>query len=135
MTFQLDDRLAKDTVEITNLDLCRVTLMQDQRFPWLILVPRRAGLVELTDLNPSDQHALIDEIARASSALRLVFHDIYKMNIATLGNVVPQLHVHVVGRRTTDDAWPGPVWGVGVTEPYAGDALKQIVNRLHAALA
>ncbi len=133
MTFQLDERLAGDTVEIANLALCYVGLMQDARFPWLILVPRKANLVELTDLSRDDRALLMDEAAQCSIALSDVF-EVDKVNVAALGNIVSQLHVHVVGRRKTDAAWPQPVWGNGTPEPYADHALRDINKKIRAAL-
>jgi diadenosine tetraphosphate (Ap4A) HIT family hydrolase len=117
MTFALDPRLAAATVPLGDMALSRVLLMNDSRFPWLILVPRREGLVEITDLTPAERRALIEEAALAADRLKLLTHA-NKINVATLGNVVPQLHVHVIARFQTDAAWPAPVWGVGVAEPY-----------------
>ncbi len=133
MTFVLNERLEADTVEVLKLDLCTVRLMQDQRFGWLILVPRRAGLVELTDLRPADRHLLMDEVACCSALLQSVFSDTHKMNIGALGNMVRQLHVHVIARRTSDAAWPNPVWGVGAAEPYRQDVLETMLARLRGA--
>ncbi len=86
--------------------------MNDARFPWLILVPRRPGLVELVDLQPAERAALMEEIAGVSVALS-ARRGVDKINVGALGNIVPQLHVHIVGRAVGDDAWPGPVWGFG----------------------
>lgn len=115
--FVLDERLAADCLVVADLDLCRVLLMNDARYPWLVLVPRLHGLVELADLDRTEQHQLLDEIHRADTALRQL-GPFDKLNVATLGNVVSQLHVHVVARRIGDDAWPAPVWGRGVAQPY-----------------
>jgi len=117
MSFGLDPKLAADTLLVGDLSLSRVLLMNDARYDWLILVPRRAGLVELTDLGRDDRAALMEEIAVASAALRAA-PDVAKINVGALGNIVRQLHVHVVARRLGDVAWPGPVWGAGVTRPY-----------------
>ena len=108
--FALHPRLAADTVVVTDLPLCRVLLMDDARWPWLILVPRRAGVRELIDLSPAAQQALTGEIARASRTLQTLFSP-DKLNVAALGNVVEQLHVHVIARWRGDPAWPAPVWG------------------------
>lgn len=133
MTFKLDATLEADTVEVLGLDLTTVRLMNDARFPWLILVPCQDELVELTDLNATDRHGLMDEVTRACDVLRIVFPESHKMNVAALGNMVRQLHVHVIARRTSDAAWPNPVWGVGHAEPYPDDTLQNLVARLKCA--
>lgn len=115
--FTLDPRLAADTETIGDLALSRVLLMNDARFPWLILVPRRAGLVELLDLTAGERAMLTEEAMVAGRALRAVA-PCDKLNVAALGNVVRQLHMHVVARVEGDPAWPGPVWGSGAAKPY-----------------
>jgi len=131
--FTLHPTLARDTVEVARLPLCRVLLMNDRRYPWLILVPEREGVREIHELPAGDRAVLIEEIARASEALeRLVRPD--KMNVGALGNVVPQLHVHVVGRFAGDLAWPGPVWGSGPAIPYSADELEERRGRLRLEL-
>jgi diadenosine tetraphosphate (Ap4A) HIT family hydrolase len=130
----LHPTLARDTIEVARLPLCRVLLMNDRRFPWLILVPEREAVREIHELPAVDRAVLIEEIARASQALeRLVRPD--KMNVGALGNVVPQLHVHVVARSVADPAWPGPVWGSGAAVFYAGDELEEMLGRLRLELA
>ena len=115
--FSLHPRLAADTVAIGDLALCRVLLMNDARFPWLILVPRRPDASDMTDITAEDQATLWREIDAASRVLkRLIDPD--KLNVAAIGNIVPQLHVHVVARFRDDVAWPNPVWGFGTREPY-----------------
>jgi diadenosine tetraphosphate (Ap4A) HIT family hydrolase len=115
--FSVDARLARDAHDITNLPLCNVRLMDNRHFPWLILIPRVAGASEWIDLTREQQHQLSDEIAIVSHIFRaLVTPD--KLNIATLGNQVPQLHVHVIARYKGDAAWPNPVWG-SASEPYS----------------
>ncbi|WP_232631101.1 HIT domain-containing protein [Methylobacterium sp. Leaf118] len=126
--FSLDPRLSADTHAVGDLALCSVLLMDDARFPWLILVPRRAGVSELTDLSAVDAATLTGEIRIAVSVVQaLVRPD--KVNVATLGNVVPQLHLHVVARFRSDPAWPGPVWGHGERRPYPLHARAQILER------
>lgn len=116
-TFVLHAQLAADTVALSDWPLCRVLLMNDQRYPWLVLVPRRAGASELIDLEVDDQAALWAEIDRASRTLKnLLKPD--KLNVAALGNVVAQLHVHVLARFRNDAAWPKPVWGAVPVLPY-----------------
>lgn len=124
--FELDPRLKADTHHIASLPLCEVMLMNDARFAWLILVPRRAGLVELVDLSEELQQALLGEIHRVATTLRdAVPCD--KLNIGALGNIVRQLHIHVIARLEGDAAWPGPVWGSGVAERYAKSKLESRV--------
>lgn len=129
----LHPQLEADTKAVASLALCDVRLFDDTRFPWLVLIPR-VQAVEWTDLDRDAQHRLADEIDRACRVLR----DMYrpdKLNVATLGNVVPQMHVHVIARFRADAAWPKPVWGVGSAEPYDADALAATVVALRARLA
>jgi diadenosine tetraphosphate (Ap4A) HIT family hydrolase len=129
--FQLHPRLAADTSFVADWPLCRVLLMEDARYPWLVLVPRRAGLTEIADLHPEDRAALMDEMVRAGEAVQTLLPEA-KLNIGALGNVVPQLHVHVIGRVAGDPAWPGPVWGHSPAQPYeaaARDARLTLVRR------
>lgn len=131
--FELDARLAADTSPVISLPLCDVLLMNDTRYPWLVLVPRRAGLVELTDLEGAEQAVLWQEVNKASAALRSAA-SCDKLNLGLLGNVVRQLHVHIVVRRKGDEAWPGPVWGNGQPVPYAPDDLATFSQRLKRIL-
>lgn len=131
--FVLDARLDADTRPVASLALCDVRLMNDARFPWLILVPRHAGLVEVTDLAADGQSLLWQEVNRASAALRAVA-PCDKLNLGALGNIVRQLHVHVVARREGDPAWPGPVWGCGSAQPYAEASLAARLDALRSAL-
>ena len=133
MTFALDPRLAADTLLVGDLPLSRVLLMNDSRFPWLILVPRRGRLSELHDLSRHERAALIEETARAGEKLKSLT-SAAKINIGALGNIVSQLHVHVVARFEADAAWPGPVWGAGKAAPYSAEAAKAQVRALAAAL-
>jgi diadenosine tetraphosphate (Ap4A) HIT family hydrolase len=121
--FILDARLQADTLPVISLDMCDVLLMNDARFPWLIVVPRETGLVEISDLGEHAQQRLWHEVNRAAAALRQVA-PCDKLNIGALGNIVRQLHIHVVARREGDAAWPGPVWGHGRAEPYASNKLQ-----------
>ena len=132
--FALDPRLAADTTPVMTLRLSRVLLMNDARFPWLILVPERAGAVEIFDLDPADRTLLMDEAARIGAALKAIT-GARKINIAALGNMVAQLHVHVIARFEGDVAWPSPIWGVGTAQPYAPKALAAEADRLAATLA
>ncbi|HVR98918.1 MAG TPA: HIT family protein [Thermoanaerobaculia bacterium] len=134
MAFDLHPTLARDTVEVARLRLCRVLLMRDRRFPWLILVPERESLREIHELPAADRAQLIEEVAQAGEALTRLFRP-DKLNVGALGNVVPQLHVHVVARFAADPAWPGPVWGSGQALPYAESELAETRRRLAAALS
>lgn len=131
--FQLDPRLAADTVPVGALQLCLVTLRNDARFPWVILIPQCEGASEIVDLDESDRQHLMQEVAQVSEALR----DIYKpdkLNVASLGNIVPQLHVHVIARFKADAAWPHPVWGMGEAKTYNAQARGETIEKLHEAL-
>lgn len=126
--FELHPTLASDTLVLGDMALSRVLLMNDARFPWLILVPRKAGLRELYELSTADAAELFTEINAVSRALGS-FEPVDKLNVGALGNRVPQLHIHIVARHAGDPAWPGPVWGFGTTERYHPDMLK--VRALH----
>ena len=116
-TWSLHPQLAADTVPVGDLPLARVLLANDANYPWLILVPRKPALVELIDLEENEQVQLLGEIARAARVLK-ASTECAKLNIAALGNQVPQLHVHVVARRHSDAAWPKPVWGAAAPTAY-----------------
>lgn len=131
--FELDPRLAGDTHRLARWQLCELLLMDDARYPWLILVPRIAGARELIDLDEMDRTQLWREIDAVSAVLRDAFAP-DKLNIGALGNVVSQLHVHVVARYRDDDAWPGPVWGAHPRIPRDAGAREAIVARLLPAL-
>ncbi|MBO0333533.1 HIT family protein [Sneathiella sp. CAU 1612] len=131
--FQLHSQLAKDTFPILTLSLSRVLLMNDARFPWIILVPERPDLVDIHDMNHPDYNALTREIRAASRAMAALFKA-DKMNVATLGNMVPQLHIHVIARYRGDAAWPAPVWGKGVAEPYEKAAADARIDDIRATL-
>ncbi|MAB12317.1 HIT family protein [Parvibaculum sp.] len=133
MPFTLHERLAADTLPVVDLDLCRVLLMKDRRYPWLILVPRREGLRDFDEVRPEDKHAFYEEIERVSEILREETAA-EKMNVAALGNMVPQLHVHIIARFAHDAAWPGPVWGVGEAEPYGPGEAEALLGRLRERL-
>lgn len=124
--FQLHPRLRADTVPLGCLALSALLLMNDARYPWLILVPQRPDLREIFDLAAGERSLLLDEIVEVSRFVSDSFR-VDKLNIAALGNLVPQLHVHVIGRRVGDAAWPLPVWGRGEAVPYAADALATMI--------
>ena len=131
--FRLHAQIAADTARICDWPLCRVLLMKDARFPWIILVPRRADVVELIDLTEHDRITLMGEIARASMILKLwtaTRGGCDKLNVAMIGNMVPQLHAHIVARRRTDSLWPLTVWGRGEPVCYGTDELAIAVIEL-----
>ncbi len=131
--WSLHPQLAQDTVPVGDLALSRVLAMNDATYPWLVLVPQRAGTVEIIDLDASEQTELMGEIARACAALKaLTCCD--KLNVGAIGNVVPQLHVHVVARRTDDPVWPRPVWGAAPPRAYAPADLDAFVGSLRRTL-
>jgi len=132
-TFELDARLAADTHVVGDLELSRVLLMDDARFAWLIVVPRRAGMRDLIDLALDDQHVLLREIGRCAHALRDMDKP-DKLNIAALGNVVAQLHVHVIARHQHDAAWPRPVWGAATALHYDASTLQRRLASLRTTL-
>ncbi|NJL08767.1 MAG: HIT family protein [Methylacidiphilales bacterium] len=134
LPFAMDARLEQGSVLLAELPLSSVRLVDDARFPWLLLIPRLAGAVDLIDLSENERAALMEEIAAASSALKETT-GCTKLNVAALGNQVPQLHVHVIARFQGDAAWPDPVWGKGVRVPYAADAREALVKSLRASLA
>lgn len=130
--FILDPRLQADSIPVAMLDLCELRLMNNARFPWLLLVPRQAGLREITDLSEADQVLLMREISHASRVLQQL-SGAHKMNIGALGNIVAQLHVHVIARFEGDAAWPAPVWGTG-GEPYVPQKSAEWVAQLRDGL-
>ena len=131
--FALHPKLEADTLQVLDLPLCRVRLMNDRRFPWLILVPRRPDLREMHALGSADRFQLMEEMCGTAAALeRAVSAE--KMNVAALGNMVPQLHVHVIARFQADTAWPGPVWCVGGPEPYAAAVAENTAETYRSAI-
>lgn len=123
--FAVHPRLAADTFDLGRLPLCRVLLMNDARFPWIILVPERPEVTEIHQLSDADQVTLIRESSLVAARMAEAF-GADKMNVAALGNIVPQLHLHHVVRRRGDAAWPGPVWGSGAAVPYDEDGMREI---------
>lgn len=129
MVFTLHERLAVDTLSVAELDLCCLLLMNNAAYPWLILVPRRENIREITDLSGEDRLQLMEEIALVSKALQ-DFSGAFKMNVAALGNMVPQLHIHIIARFEHDRSWPHPVWGSG-GEPYLPQAAQEYIACFH----
>jgi diadenosine tetraphosphate (Ap4A) HIT family hydrolase len=132
--FELDARLAADTHEVVSWPLCDVRLMDDARYAWLVLVPRQLEVSEVAQLCDEDQMTLWREVNQAAVALRSAAR-CEKINIGALGNIVQQLHVHVVARNSGDAAWPGPVWGHGKAAPFEADARDALIERLRETLA
>lgn len=130
--FELDPRLARETVPLLTLDLCRALLRNDRRFPWIVLVPLKPGAVEITDLDREQQGQLLRETVLAAEIIRSL-PAVEKLNIACLGNVVAQLHVHVVGRSHDDACWPAPPFGNGEPEPYERSELIALTDQFRRA--
>jgi diadenosine tetraphosphate (Ap4A) HIT family hydrolase len=133
MDWMLDPTLERDTVTVCDLGLSRVLLNNDANYPWLILVPRRVGKVELVDLDEADQLVLWTEVAQLSRALKGLTR-CHKLNVAQLGNQVAQLHVHVIAREKSDAAWPNPVWGRAPRKDYEAGAREKLLKTLREAL-
>ena len=131
--FELDRKLERDSREVIWLGLCELRIMNDARWPWLIMIPQRRGAVEIHDLTPLDQAMLSFETTMVSKALKEVTR-CDKINIGALGNIVRQLHVHVIARREGDANWPGPVWGHGQPEPYRREDLHGLINDIKGCL-
>ena len=136
--FEIDPAFLATSEAVGDLALCQVRLQADARFPWLILIPRVAAVRELEDLAPGERDVLLEEILRAGSAVRAAAEALgrpaQKLNVAQLGNVTPQLHIHVIARRSDDAAWPAPVWGVGMAEAYAPAARDAAMTAVRGAL-
>ncbi len=131
--FQLAPELARDCFVVTELPLCRVLLMNDSQYPWLILVPKVEGTREIIDLSEAQQLQLWQESAQVSRILQSLFNA-DKLNVAALGNMVPQLHIHHIARFKTDVAWPKPVWGQHPAVAYSDDAAQALIEKLQQAL-
>jgi diadenosine tetraphosphate (Ap4A) HIT family hydrolase len=125
---KIHTKLEADSVFVAALNLSDLRLMNNQQYPWLILVPRVEGAIELIDLSQAQQHELMDEISRVSAVLKSIYEP-DKLNVATIGNIVRQLHIHVVARYRSDPAWPSPVWGYPGT-PYTQENLDKTLERL-----
>lgn len=133
MNFELHPQLAADTVLVGDLPLCRLLLMNDRQYPWTILVPRRTGLREIYEMHESDQLRFWRESVQLSQTLMTAFAG-DKLNVAALGNMVPQLHIHHIVRFKGDPAWPAPVWGKHPAQPYDSAALNERLQQLRTLL-
>ena len=124
----LNEELAKNSRFVTDLPLCEVRIQNEARFPWILLIPKRDNIVEIIDLSIEDQEQLLKELRIASKVMQESF-DADKLNIGALGNIVKQLHVHVIARYETDLAWPNPVWGYfELSTQYGADALERRIT-------
>jgi diadenosine tetraphosphate (Ap4A) HIT family hydrolase len=136
--FELHPAFPATSEALGELALCHVRLQADARYPWIVLIPRIAGACELEDLCANDRSGLMAEVVLAGTAVRAIGEalgrPVEKLNVGQLGNLTPQLHVHVVGRRADDPAWPGPVWGAGTAEGYAPEGLEQAIVAARRAL-
>lgn len=131
-TFQLDSRLETESTFVIDLMLCQVRLSHNAAFPWILLIPKESAVVEIIDLSSTNQQVLMQEIFLASQIMRALFQPT-KLNIASLGNIVPQLHVHVIARYITDKAWPAPIWNSGITAAYDSSIKIERINQLKEA--
>jgi diadenosine tetraphosphate (Ap4A) HIT family hydrolase len=133
LPWSLHPQLEQDTETIGDLALSRLLVSNDANYPWLLLVPRRPGASEVVDLDAADQRQLMDEIAAVSQALKAVTR-CDKLNVAAIGNMVPQLHVHVVARRRDDPAWPKPVWGAVPARTWDSAEREQLIAALRGKI-
>lgn len=131
--FILDQRIQSDSILICELELCQLRIQNDSRYPWLVLVPKLEGVTEVHELTVEHQYQLIQESSLVANALKQVTA-CKKVNIANLGNVVSQLHWHVVARSEDDQTWPGPIWGLGVSIPYGKEQLDNLINAIKEKL-
>jgi diadenosine tetraphosphate (Ap4A) HIT family hydrolase len=132
-SFKLHPRLAADTAFVTDLDLSKLLLLNDSQYPWTLLVPRRPDIKEAHHLSDADQQQLLRESNMLCKVMEELFNP-HKLNVAAIGNVVPQLHIHHIARFETDPAWPAPVWGALPAVPYSSDEKEQLVQRIKAAV-
>jgi len=133
-SFQLDARLAADTAYVGALSLCEIRLMNDRRWPWLILMPRLQDAKEIHDLSPTEQAQIATETSRVAAALK-AHTRCTKINTGALGNIVRQLHIHVIARNEGDPNWPGPVWGFGEPVEYEAAAMEETIKKLQKAMS
>jgi diadenosine tetraphosphate (Ap4A) HIT family hydrolase len=132
--WRLHPELARDCAFVADLALCRVLVLRDANYPWLVLVPRESGLADVTDLDDYGRTQLMREVSAAAAAVKKITR-CDKLNVAALGNVVPQLHVHVIARFHHDPAWPKPVWGQVPARGYDAAALATFIESVRGALA
>jgi len=133
ISFSLDKQIEADTFPVADFTMCSLRLMNDSRWPWLILIPKKAGAEELFDLSPSQQEQVMREASQAGEKLKALT-SCTKINTAMIGNMVRQLHIHVIARAQGDANWPGPVWGFGEREPYASPHAQALIAHLRGIL-
>ena len=133
-TFSLHPQLAGDSIAIGDLALCQLRLISDASYPWLVLIPRRPEVSEIVELDEADREVLMQEIVAVSQALKTLT-GCDKLNVAALGNMVPQLHIHVIARFKGDPAWPKPVWGQVPARPYAEAVAADLISQLRTLLS
>lgn len=129
LTFKLAPELKRDCIELADWPLCKVLLLNDSQYPWFVLVPRQPDLKEIIDLSDDDQIVYLKESAKLSKLIMQVFNP-DKLNVAALGNMVPQLHIHHIARFTSDAAWPAPVWGKFPAKPYSDEQIIALKKAL-----
>ena len=132
--FKLHSQLAADTFKVLTLEVSQLLLMNDARYPWLILVPQVSNMRDLHNLPAKQYQAVTQEITQVSEGLESIA-EAHKMNVGALGNMVPQLHIHIIARQIDDAAWPAPVWGVGEIQPYSQDAADTLIQQLVSKLS
>jgi len=137
--FQIAPAFVETSAPVGQLALCEARLQLDARWPWIVLIPRRVALREIADLAAGDRATLMEETVLAGDAVKAIGaalgRPVEKLNVGALGNITPQLHVHIVGRRADDIAWPGPVWGVGEALAYGAEDLKRALNAAREVLS
>ena len=132
MPFKIDKKFLKSSHHIIDLKLCTVRLHDNSKFPWIILIPKRNKIIDISDLNSRDQILLMKEIVYVSKIMKKLFKT-SKLNVEKIGNIVPQLHIHVIARNKKDSSWPLPVWVVK-SKPYTVRVLRDVMNKISVAL-
>ena len=132
MPFKIDKKFLKSSHYITELKLCTVRLHDNSKFPWIILIPKRNKIIDISDLNSRDQILLMKEIVYVSKIMKKLFKT-SKLNVEKIGNIVPQLHIHIIARNKKDSSWPLPVWVVK-SKPYTVRVLRDVMNKISVAL-
>ncbi len=132
MPFKIDKKFLKSSHHIIDLKLCNVRLHDNSKFPWIILIPKRNKIIDISDLNSKDQILLMKEIVYVSKIMKKLFKT-SKLNVEKIGNIVPQLHIHIIARNKKDSSWPLPVWVVK-SKPYTVKVLRDVMNKISVAL-
>ncbi len=132
MPFKIDKKFLKSSHHITELKLCTIRLHDNNKFPWIILIPKRNKIIDISDLNSRDQILLMKEIVYVSKIMKKLFKT-SKLNVEKIGNIVPQLHIHIIARTKKDSSWPLPVWVVK-SKPYTVRVLRDVMNKISEAL-